>query len=83
MSDIREHTDTSTRGRLLNLARSEAVTSNEGHSYLPKSLKESERFIPQAWVMRAIERSYEMGLQEGAEDARTNIRLALGVRAGW
>lgn len=65
---------------LESVARDEALLSQEGHNYLPKTPEEAARFNPHEWVLEAMRRAYVMGRTAGAREARADIRSALGVR---
>lgn len=67
-------------GKLLNAARDEALLSQEGHAYLPKTPEEAAAFWPHDWVLEAMRRAYSMGRTSGAHKAREEIRNVLGVK---
>lgn len=65
---------------LESVARDEALLSQEGHTYLPKTPDEAARFVPHEWVLEAMRRAYVMGRTNGATKARADIRSALGIQ---
>lgn len=71
---------TEVQNSLESVARDEALLSQEGHSYLPKTPDEAARFNPHEWVLEAMRRAYVAGRTAGATKARGDIRAALGVR---
>ena len=71
---------TEVQSSLESVARDEALLSQEGHGYLPKTPEEAARFNPHEWVLEAMRRAYVMGRTAGALKARADIRAALGVR---
>ena len=66
--------------KLLSVARDEALLSEEGHAYLPKTPEDAAAFLPHEWVMEAMRRAYSMGKTAGGHKAREEIRNALGVK---
>jgi hypothetical protein len=62
------------------VARDEALLSQEGHSYLPKTPEEASGFDPHEWVLEAMRRAYSMGRVAGRATAKEEIRDALGLR---
>ena len=64
---------------LLSMARDEALLSKE-HDYLPKTPEQADVFHPHEWVLEAMRRAYSRGRHAGAEQARKEIRSALGVK---
>ena len=71
---------TDVQNSLERLARDEALLSQEGHDYLPKTPEDAARFNPHEWVLEAMRRAYVMGRASGGNQARATIRAALGVR---
>ena len=71
---------TEVQNGLEDMARDEALLSQEGHSYLPKTPEDAARFNPHEWVLEAMRRAYVMGRTAGAMKARADVRAALGVR---
>jgi hypothetical protein len=65
--------------QLESVARDEALLSQEGHAYLPKTPEDAARFNPHEWVLEAMRRAYVLGKTDGAIKARAEIRNALGV----
>ena len=61
------------------VARDEALLSQEGHGYLPKTPEEAAIFNPHEWVLEAMRRAYVMGRTAGTMKARADIRAALGL----
>lgn len=66
--------------QLESVARDEALLSQEGHAYLPKTPEEAAQFNPHEWVLEAMRRAYSMGRTAGRAAAKQEIREALGVR---
>lgn len=67
------------QAELESVARDEALLSQEGHSYLPKTPEEAARFNPHEWVLEAMRRAYSMGRTAGRHAAKADIRAALGL----
>ena len=72
---------TGVQDSLESVARDEALLSQEGHSYLPKTPEEAARFHPHEWVLEAMRRAYVMGRTAGVVKARADVRAALGLPA--
>lgn len=66
--------------KLLSVARDEALLSQEGRAYLPKTPEDAAAFFPHEWVLEAMRRAYSMGKTAGGHKAREDIRNALGVK---
>lgn len=65
--------------QLEDVARDEALLSQEGHAYLPTTPEESAEFKPHEWVLEAMRRAYSMGRSAGRHEAKKEVRRALGV----
>lgn len=66
-------------------ARNEALLSQEGHGYLPKTPEDAARFNPHEWVLEAMRRAYVMGKTSCAElasDLEAEAEHCLSVLAG-
>lgn len=61
------------------VAKDEALLSEEGHEYLPKTPEDAAKFNPHEWILEAMTRAYVMGRTDGASQARAAIRSALGI----